>query len=114
MTKLRLILGVMVGLALNQICFGQGYINTSRWGPLDWVKAHEHYGKFKEAATVLTNALNNKSLNEANRKQLEFELDRLDRIRKDYRLTKDALFNELKASVKDLTAGEFEKWIAEG
>ena len=71
-------------------------------------------GRLQQAAGVLTNALADKSLAPAARKDLEFELDRLDRIRKDYKLTKEALFKELKDSVKDVTAEEFERWIAEG
>ena len=76
--------------------------------------ALETQGKFKETVAVLTNALANKSLATAKRKELEFELDRLDRIRKDYKLTKEALFKALKESVKDVTESEFEGWIAEG
>ena len=74
----------------------------------------ELQGHFAQAAGVLTNAVADTSLPAAQRKQLEFELDRLDRIRKDFPLTKDALFAELKKSVKDLTADEFERWVAEG
>ncbi|MSU59957.1 MAG: transglutaminase domain-containing protein [Pedosphaera sp.] len=74
----------------------------------------EQEGRFQQAASALTTALAAGSLAAAERKELEFELDRLDRIRKDYKHSKDALFNELKASVKDLSAAEFEKWIAEG
>lgn len=71
-------------------------------------------GKFGQAATLLTNALNDKALKAANRKQLEFEADRLERISKDYKLTRQSLFEALQASVKDLTMEEYEKWIAEG
>ena len=75
--------------------------------------ALEAQGRFKEAAEILTRALADNSLRPADRKLLEFELDRLERIRKDYQLTKEALFTELKDSVKDLSAGEFETWLAE-
>ena len=74
----------------------------------------EAQGRFKEAAEVLTRALNENPPSAVDRTLLEFELDRLERIRKDYRLTKEALFTELKDSVKDLTVGEFEAWLAEG
>lgn len=77
-------------------------------------EALELQGRFAEAATTLTNALNDSSLTTAQRKQLEFEADRLVRIRKDYPFTKAALFAALQASVKDLTTAEFEAWIAEG
>lgn len=74
----------------------------------------ELQGKFNEAASVLTNALVGTSVSPADRKQLAFELDRLKRIRQDFTLTKDALFALVKASVKDVTAEEFDRWIAEG
>ncbi len=74
----------------------------------------ELQGHFQQAASVFTNSLADKSLPTAQRKQLEFELDRLDRIRKDFALTKGELFAELKKSVKSLTTAEFDRWIAEG
>jgi SHS2 domain-containing protein len=69
----------------------------------------EAEGQFNQAAASLTNALNDNSVREATRKQIEWEADRLERIRKDYRLTKKALFNDVKASVKDFSEEEFEK-----
>jgi transglutaminase-like putative cysteine protease len=74
----------------------------------------ELQGKFKQAAGILTNALDDEKLPAADRRQIEFELDRLERIRKDFTLTKEALFSQVQASVKDLTAEEFDRWVAEG
>ena len=76
----------------------------------------EEQGRFVEAAAVLGQAIANqiRSPYPEIRQQLEFELDRLDRIRKDYPLTKSELFEVLSGSVKDLTAGEFEGWVDEG
>jgi len=76
----------------------------------------EEEGKFIEATTVLGTALalQISSPYPEIRKQLEFELDRLDRIRMDYSLTKDRLFEILQSSVKDITEREFEQWITEG
>lgn len=74
----------------------------------------ELQGRFKEADAVLTNALASAALSPADRKQLAFELDRLERIRKDFRLTKDTLFAQVQAAVKDVTVEEFDRWIAEG
>ena len=76
--------------------------------------ALELQGKFAEAATILSNTLAGTSLTTTERGQLEFELDRLTRIRMDYPLTKQQLFSALSDSVKDLTAAEFEQWISEG
>ncbi len=71
-------------------------------------------GKFKEAAASLTKALESKSLTTSDRKSLEFELDRLERIKKDFPYTADDLFTELKGAVKNLTREEFDGWVKEG
>src|SRR5690349_326273 len=71
-------------------------------------------GKFKDAAAALTKALESKSTNASDRKELQFELDRLERIKKDFPYTAEELFNELKGSVKNLTREEFDAWTKEG
>jgi transglutaminase-like putative cysteine protease len=71
-------------------------------------------GKFKEAAASLTKALESKSLTLSDHKKLEFELDRLERIKKDFPYTAEQLFNELAGSVKNLTRDEFNAWVKEG
>jgi transglutaminase-like putative cysteine protease len=71
-------------------------------------------GQFKQAAQLLSNALGEKSLSNAQRKQLEFDLDRLERIKKDFPYTREGLFEELKKTVKSLTTEEYEQWIREG
>ena len=76
--------------------------------------ALETHGKFKEAATLLRAGMTDQSLNDQARKELAFELDRLERIRQDYPLAQDELFAALEKSVKDLTREEFARWIAEG
>src|SRR2546423_243539 len=88
-------------------CFSQS-------GMMDRVNQYESRGQFKEAAAALTKVLQNTDLPPAERKTLEFELDRLERIKKDYPFTKDSLFAELKKSVKALTREEFDRWVAEG
>lgn len=88
------------------VCLAQGAV-------VEQASQLELQGKFKQAAGVLSNALAGKSLAAAERKQLEFELDRLDRVRKDYQLTKEALFDDLKESVKEVTLEEFDRWITE-
>lgn len=76
--------------------------------------ALEVQGKFKEAAATFQAGLADKSLSSPARKEIEFELDRLERIRKDYPFTKEKFFSVLQAAVRDLTRKEFEQWIAEG
>jgi transglutaminase-like putative cysteine protease len=97
-----------VSLAATVVCLGQRNIVVEQGDQL------ESQGKFKQLAGALTNALTDTTLPASQRKQLEFELDRLERIRKDFSLTKEELYAELKKSVKGLTAHEFERWIAEG
>ncbi len=71
-------------------------------------------GQFKEAAALLSKGIEEAAPASVNCKELQFELDRLSRIRADFPYTKEQLYSELKTSVKDLTPEEFEKWIAEG
>ena len=74
----------------------------------------EQQGQFKQAASVLSAALRDQSLPLTERKRLEFELDRLERIKKDFPNTKEELFADLKGSVKNVTADEYDRWLAEG
>jgi transglutaminase-like putative cysteine protease len=74
----------------------------------------ELQGHFKDAAALLSKALDNQALADADRKQLEFDLDRLQRIKEDFPLTKEELFADLKDSVKDLSASEYDDWVRQG
>lgn len=79
----------------------------------DAARKLEQEGKFKEAAALLESAIAETSRSAADRKQLEFDLDRLERIRLDFPLTRAALLEKLQAAVRDLSAEEFETWVAE-
>src|SRR5208337_2640613 len=68
----------------------------------------EREGHFKEAAAVLKRALQAKPLAAPEQKNLEFELDRLERIKKDFPFTEDTLLDEVQSGVKYLTRPEFE------
>jgi transglutaminase-like putative cysteine protease len=70
-------------------------------------------GAFGAASNVLNSALAAASPN-AQHKQIEFELDRLNRICQDFSLSQDDLFNALRQSVSGLTTNEFEQWVREG
>jgi transglutaminase-like putative cysteine protease len=80
--------------------------------PLERSSALELEGRFAEARKILEEAL--ETSNVGNRPLVEFELDRLRRIRLDYHLTKEDLFESLKKSMPNLAHSEFEAWIAEG
>ncbi len=88
--------------------------NLAPGNTIDQVSQLELQGRFQQAAGLLRTAMTDDSLSPAERRKLAFELDRLGRIKRDYPYTREALFQELRTSVKDLTAGEFEQWIAEG
>ncbi len=100
-------------LVLTFICFTlslQGQENILRRAA-----QLEEEGKFKEAATELQKPLTeNYSLSSEERKKLEFEVDRLERIKQDYSMTKDRLYTQVEKSIKGVTPAEFERWIAEG
>src|SRR5258707_2387678 len=81
---------------------------------LKTVNQLELQGQFKQAAAAITTALQSKSLPAPDRQKLDFELDRLDRIKKDFPFTKQELFDELKKAVKGLTADEYDQWVKEG
>lgn len=87
---------------------------AARAGVTEEAAEFESQGQFKQAAHVLASALTNAAVVGLDRKQIEFELDRLDRIRKDYPFTRESLFTALKSSVRNLSAKEFERWQAEG
>jgi transglutaminase-like putative cysteine protease len=71
----------------------------------------EAQGHFREAAALGSRALADAVLPQPERRQLAFELDRLERIRKDYPFTKETLFRALQASLENLTAEEYQAWI---
>jgi len=71
-------------------------------------------GDFKGAADALTQALQGRDLSPAERRQLDFQLDVLKRIKEDYSLTEEELFQKLSASLKDANRQEFDRWLAEG
>lgn len=101
-------LPVLIGLCLlTNTCLAQKEV-------LAKANELELTGKFKEAAAELSQALKNTAAASPEHKTLEFELDRLERIKKDYPFTKEELFAELKKSVKDLTREEFEQWVKQG
>ena len=71
-------------------------------------------GNFSQANDFLRQELLSTNSSRYSVADLEFEAERVNRIRKDYPLTSSALFLELKGALKGLTRTEFENWIAEG
>jgi len=81
--------------------------------PVQKAEVLELQGDFKGATRLLTESLQS-NLSRPERKDVAFELDRLERIRKDYPSTHAELFAALKKSVRNLTEEEFSRWVAEG
>jgi hypothetical protein len=71
-------------------------------------------GEFARADAVLASALAVDGLAPETRRALEWERERLRRIRLDYSHTDDSLFAALSQAVRDLTRAEFNRWIREG
>lgn len=90
------------------------WAGAAQASPLAEARALEERGEFKAAAQQLSGALAAQSSSSPEHAELAFELDRLERIRKDYSLTKTTLFAALTNAVRDVTSDEFESWIAEG
>jgi transglutaminase-like putative cysteine protease len=84
---------------------------ATAWPPAERLELN---GDFRGATVVLKQALAQTNLPAARRNELAFELDRLERIRQDYPLTEEKLFTALKQTVRELTKGEFERWLTEG
>ncbi len=70
-------------------------------------------GKFSEAASFLATQLAAGASSPFSRTDLEFETDRLRRIRNEYSLNKDAFFGRLKPRVRGLSRKEYDQWIEE-
>lgn len=71
-------------------------------------------GHFIQASNVLAAALSTLPLSLEERHTAEFEIDRLERIRKDFPLTEEALYEALGRSVRGLLKAEFRQWLDEG
>ncbi|MDB6023423.1 MAG: Transglutaminase domain protein [Pedosphaera sp.] len=103
----RLLLAGLLSVSLTGGLLAQPYIvnNASQL---------EKNGHFNEAAALLQKSIKAGQASPAELKTLEFELDRLERIRQDYPLTREDLYNQIKASLKDLMPAEFDGWVKSG
>jgi transglutaminase-like putative cysteine protease len=103
----KLILAALLSL-------GPVFIGVAQTNIVSEASKLEGQGQFKQASAVLQGAIDSKKYSGAELKKLEFEIDRLERIKDDYSLTKEGLFQEIKQSIKGLTREEFESWVKEG
>lgn len=79
------------------------------------VRRLEEKGRFKEAVRLINKILTeNKAIPSALKSRLEWEPERIERIKKDYTLSWREAFESLKNQIPDLTQKESEKWIKDG
>jgi transglutaminase-like putative cysteine protease len=71
-------------------------------------------GEFTSAAAGISYALADPTLSASQRKDLEYQIDLLQRIRHDYAWTADDLFAHVEKSVRNVTRPEFDRWVSEG
>ena len=109
MAKPSLILCVIFGLASTYNWVGHGVVSPNKWQPVALGRHDDERGEFKQAAGVFAAALQRKDQPAEELATLAFELDRLERIKKDYPWTNEELFKELNKPVQDFTAAEFDK-----
>lgn len=73
----------------------------------------EQGGDFKKATELLTAAIKKNGVAEELRREYQWETEWMNRVRQDYNLTEERLFQKLSASVKGLTKEEFGAWMKE-
>ena len=77
------------------------------------VSIMEERGDFLGAEKRLQGAIEH-TTDDASRRTLAFELDRLQRIRFDYPYDRDRMWEIVEGAIKDVTKDEFESWIDQG
>jgi hypothetical protein len=71
-------------------------------------------GRFQEADVAIAKALNDSSLSRDQHSQLEFEHERMRRIRLDFKLTQAEAIARVRKQIPDLKDAEFDAWDAAG
>lgn len=74
----------------------------------------EAKGKFRQAASLIEEAIAFGKYSPSEIEPLRFEIERMCRIRKDYSRKKEELYAELKTSMTNLTPKEFASWVSKG
>lgn len=80
---------------------------------LNAAKTSADAGDFKQAANILISALQNPevSLSAAEKKEIEWQVELLSRVRKDFSFTERSLYEALDKSLTGLSKDEFMRWI---
>jgi len=79
------------------------------------VAALEEKGYLKEAINLVNKILTeNKRFPTLLKSRLEWEPERIERIKKDYTLNQEETFESLKTQIPDITQEDFERWMKDG
>ena len=81
---------------------------------LKQVAAQVDSGRFADAERQISLALGKPNLPESERQALEFERERMRRIRLDFTLSESDVLQRLRQQIPDLKAEEFQAWDAQG
>lgn len=104
------------GWRLLTIVLAAGQLAAARSLPDVWAEAAklEADGAFTRADSLLTDALTTGEFTADTRRSLEWERERLRRIRLDFSHTEESLFAALDNSLRKLTRPEFDFWVKAG
>ncbi|MDB6026413.1 MAG: Transglutaminase domain protein [Verrucomicrobiales bacterium] len=98
------------------IC-GLAILSVSRVGAADATLTNarklEKSGDFKKATELLAEASKKHGLSAELNREYQWETELMERIRQDYGLSEERLFQKLSAAVKGLTKDEFNAWMKE-
>jgi transglutaminase-like putative cysteine protease len=89
-------------------------ISSVHAGNLAQVRELVDRGQFKSAGELISQSLAQAALSSADRRALDFERERMRRIRLDFSLTADEAQARLRRQIPDLSSAEFAAWDAAG
>ncbi|GAB4317036.1 MAG: transglutaminase domain-containing protein [Candidatus Sumerlaeia bacterium] len=78
------------------------------------IKELEQAGQFQAAAREITIALKSVQPDSPEAYRLRYELDRLNRIRLDFNLTRDDILSALRQEIPDVTPADLDRWEQDG
>ena len=81
---------------------------------IETVRNKVEKGSFREAKTTINIVLASDQLSEKERKAWKFELERMERIKKDFTQSEEEIWETVKYYASDLDRETFEEWLAKG
>jgi transglutaminase-like putative cysteine protease len=99
---------IFILVITNSICFGEGIDLKAQIATL------EEKGEFAEAKKLINELITKGVIRESDKQEMLWEIERLDRIKKDYSLTKESLLKALKTRIANFSEEEQGNWEQEG